>query len=106
MTTGKPNRGKLLEMEVRVLGNVWAFVGESGPDVTEDVFKTLLGVGVRALADNDMSFPDVGSGSNKQKWAELIRPIQECTQDTDIRKHLLLQLLNLISLHPCFNPTE
>lgn len=106
MATGKPNQSVLREMELRVLGNVWAFASGSGPDVTEDVFKTVLGVGVRALADNDMSFSDVGSGGNKQKWAELIRPIQECTQDTDIRKHLLLQLLNLISLHPCFNPTE
>ena len=107
MVTGKQNRSELQEMEDRVLGNVWAFLG-AGKSLDEitSVFKVFIGVGVRALAQNDMSFSNISSDDMTQKWMKLVQPILECTEDMDVRKHLLLQMLNLISLHPCFNPEQ
>ena len=105
MTIGKPYQSELKEMERRVLRNVWAFVGEASPDETTTVFKIFMGVGVHALAEND-TFSDAGSDDMTQKWMKLAQPILECTEDAGIRRHLLLQLLNFISCHPCFNPEQ
>lgn len=93
-------------LERVVLGACWAFLGKHGNEKAEACFRIFLPMGVRALAEQDHSFFEEQSSDDECGWQELLRPIREGTLDPQLRTKLLLQLLALITLHPCFNPTQ